>query len=297
MVRSTHCLPGWGASVWRRRRRPGGSPSGGFTLVELLVVIGIIALLISILLPSLNAARRQATRIACASNLRSLGQAYQMYANEYKGHYPPVNFWHWPVGNWGNPPWNLPPRPGEAWAPRPLGHGMLFVMKQAPDYRIFYCPSLDEIAWTDLAEQTPNWERVRRGDMGGLTAAHSGYFDFVNWCERWHGFAPNNTGSGHPANVGVNNVGAPIAKMVSDPADRVMATDMMPYQVRFATDVNFSGHVLTSGKKRPNDPDTTVKVVWEGGNVLFNDGHAEWRNAADAKPRMLWGGSIEKIFW
>lgn len=60
----------------------------GFTLIELLVVVAIIALLISILLPSLGKAREQAKMAACGSNLRQIGVAMEAYAVEYNGFHP-----------------------------------------------------------------------------------------------------------------------------------------------------------------------------------------------------------------
>jgi prepilin-type N-terminal cleavage/methylation domain-containing protein len=135
------------------------APRRGFTLVELLVVIGIIALLISILLPALGRVREKARTVQCASGIRQIYMAVVMYAAENKQFLPrPAYGWD----NTGNPlaekscAWTM-----DTWAKANYTAGVIWpFVGGSPEVRekLLYCPSAgDEAAHLGGFIQAPNF--------------------------------------------------------------------------------------------------------------------------------------------
>ena len=104
-----------------------------FSLVELLVVIGIIGILISLLLPSLSRVRESARQVQCAAQLRQIGQAMMTYAAENNGVFPGASGWHIYGGD-GTPPDSA-------------GPGWTEIIKRylgSPQTGIYRCPGFPE---------------------------------------------------------------------------------------------------------------------------------------------------------
>lgn len=124
-----------------RARRSGG----GFTLVELLVVVAIIAVLASLVLPALSSAKSQGRRAVCLSNLRQLGIAIHLYADDNRGRIPfgpvappftsPASFYP----STGAPTSLLSLRDGA-----PVGLGLMLSNALAGEPRVVFCPASDQ---------------------------------------------------------------------------------------------------------------------------------------------------------
>jgi prepilin-type N-terminal cleavage/methylation domain-containing protein/prepilin-type processing-associated H-X9-DG protein len=225
----------------------------GFTLVELLVVIGIIALLISILLPSLNRARETANRVKCASNLRQVGQAILLYANENKGAYPRTKYTAGTNPSASNRAGNEPDPFAAALPTNDVTMAMfLLIRTQDITAEVFVCPS-------------SNAEKDSYGT--GVLANPQNKSGFTDWKKNLsYSFA-----NPYPSVAAVDN-GYRLNTTVG--AEFAVSSDINPGVIAGATPSLTGVNEVSSAKDMKNA--NSQNHQGQGQNVLYGDGHVDF---------------------
>ncbi|HVT87961.1 MAG TPA: prepilin-type N-terminal cleavage/methylation domain-containing protein [Tepidisphaeraceae bacterium] len=241
-----------------------------FTLVELLVVIGIIALLISILLPSLNRARETANRVKCAANLKSIGQSLLLYAGDNHGAYPRTMGANSSAAlpTWGSCATSTTPFIGTPGAQRPYDYDIsaaLYLLLSTQDITgdVFVCPSSGATKWdfgggSNTAQCWSNWNGASDVTL------HISYSIQFPWGDSGSGFKWNSSQAADAAIMADINPGTPntlnnVGSGAGGSSDNVLA--VLPSSGA-STGLKF-------GNSNNHDKD--------GQNVLYGDGHVDFQ--------------------
>jgi prepilin-type N-terminal cleavage/methylation domain-containing protein/prepilin-type processing-associated H-X9-DG protein len=232
----------------------------GFTLVELLVVISIIAMLLAILMPALGKAREQARRVVCASQFKQFGLAALGYANSNDA---------WlPAGHWGE---NCSIRNWQA-----------FKFGWDISAEIIRCPSVRRSVWFQ-----DNWEYATKANsppfVGSSGSLRYTYFSY------WGGYGglgpPHDTWKGWLTNkfvrryLGRGEYSDPIFRPVPQTTDPKQSSSQplaQDYSLRYEFVMNSTGwqHINSRPPRSNHNENGAPWAV--GANMLYADGHVKW---------------------
>lgn len=221
-----------------------------FTLIELLVVIAIIAILASMLLPALSKAKAKGIIVRCGSNIRQLGIAIRMYADEYRDQFPDCTGAVWP--------WDLPVPAANAF------------VRNGGTRSILYCPGFSKQNNDELWSYTTGVTNELANDSTG------GY--------RVIGYAVAFKGSGRVVATNITESFNPKPWRMSDgsdyepgPSARVLAADGTLSEGENMVDRARNKYTGISGGWSGHQAAHLAGRIPAGGSLLMLDGHAEWR--------------------
>ena len=260
--------------------RPGvgcASRTCGFTLIELLVVISIIAVLISMLLPTLGAAREQASRVACASGMRQMSIGVVAYAEDHDTLVPGRSSYEVHTGNYFRITF------GGA-APKPSifasegDFAGIYAYATNPD--LYYCPS-GVLRHTDPVAGNPNW---------------TNFFSYQSWRGGWMRFisydylgAQINDHAGRSPPVDINGKVHEYPQRLGDRGDLVLMADIS----------NWRGPPGQATHYLSNHPGCWGDCYdyRDGANVAHFDTSVRWKNEEETVPTYFHRANSPNQWW
>lgn len=232
-----------------------------FTLVELLVIVGLLGLLVIIQWPALAKATHQTTRAQCAANLRQVTMAFHIYASENSGKLPPgtSSYWAWDI------PWDFATALGKYGAPR----------------NTLYCPANPGQNLDPFWNYEPNNFRV---------------IDYALTLVGGGSISPSNQNATlTPQSIPYGPIVFP-PPLASQRVLLADATVSQPGQDNEATRTNNNYSSIAGGYSQHMRTSHLEGFLPTGGNLAMVDGHVEWRVFSQMHVRTP-SGSITPVFW